>query len=119
MVYTVVDQMPVFPGGDQEMFLFLARTINYPSQAIKEGTSGVVYVTFVVEKDGLLKDVRVLRGVHPALDAEAVRAVSAMPKWEAGIHQGDVCCVQYNLPIRFTLRTREGEKGSKNAGKKR
>lgn len=104
-IFTVVEQMPVFPGGENEMYRFLGKSIRYPIEAKDVGASGVVYVTFLVEKDGSLTDVKVLRGVHPSLDAEAVRVVSMMPAWEPGRHQGEVCCVQFNLPIRFTLRS--------------
>lgn len=108
-VFTVVEQMPHFPGGEDQMYRFLATNIRYPSDAYEQGASGAVYVTFVVEKDGSLSDVRVLRDVHPSLDAEAVRVVSSMPAWEPGKHQGEVCCVQFNLPIRFTMRTEVAE----------
>lgn len=102
-VYTIVDQMPQFQGGEAAMFAYLAGAIRYPSEAASAGASGVVYTTFVVQEDGSLRDVTLLRGAHPLLDEEALRVVRAMPAWEPGKHKSQVCCVQFNLPIRFSL----------------
>jgi|JI9StandDraft_1071089.scaffolds.fasta_scaffold07696_3 TonB family protein len=102
-VFTIVDQMPQFPGGDLAMFQYLASNVNYPEEASLAGISGVVYTSFVVQEDGSLRDITLLRGAHPALDAEALRVIGAMPPWEPGKHKSQVCCVQFNLPIRFSL----------------
>ncbi|MDE6396642.1 MAG: energy transducer TonB, partial [Muribaculaceae bacterium] len=83
-VFTEVEIRPSFPGGEAEMYKFIATNIKYPATAVEEGVSGRVIVTFVVEKDGSLSNVKVLRGKHPDLDKEAVRVVKAMPKWIPG-----------------------------------
>lgn len=102
-VYTIVDQMPQFPGGEAAMFAYLMSQVNYPADAFMAGVSGVVHTSFVVQEDGSLRDITLLRGVHPLLDEEALRVVRSMPKWEPGKHKSQVCCVQFNLPIRFSI----------------
>jgi TonB family protein len=101
-VYTVVDQMPHFPGGDEAMYRYLANNIEYPPDAYDAGITGVVYTSFVVQEDGSLRDLTLLRSAHPLLDEEALRVIQGMPNWVPGKHKSEVCCVQFNLPIRFT-----------------
>lgn len=101
---TVVSEMPQFPGGDAELFKFLAREVRYPSEALDEGISGVVYVTGVVDEEGTWTTTEILRGAHPFLDFEAWRVCDLMPRWSPGKVDGEAVKVQYNLPIRFTLR---------------
>jgi protein TonB len=101
--FTVVEQMPEFPGGEATMMKFLKDNIKYPQMARESGISGTVYVTFVVSKNGQISDVRVLRGIGGGCDEEAVRVVKAMPHWIAGKQNGKAVPVQFNLPIRFTL----------------
>ena len=96
-----VELQPSFPGGDAEMYKFLAANIKYPATAAEEGVTGRVIVTFIVEKDGSLSNVKVLRGKHPDLDKEAIRIVKAMPKWIPGKRNNEVVRVSYNLPITF------------------
>ncbi len=103
-IFTIVEEMPSFPGGEAELFKYLGKNIKYPEMANSAGISGVVYVTFVVDKDGKIKDVKVLRGIGGGCDEEAVRVVKNMPAWKAGKQRGKAVTVQYNLPIRFTLR---------------
>lgn len=98
-----VEQKPLFPGGDAEMMKWLGSNINYPPQAAEEGVSGKVTVQFVVEKDGSISGVKVVRGKHPALDAEAVRVVKKMPKWTPGRNNGAPVRVTYMLPVTFRL----------------
>lgn len=102
-VYSIVDQMPEFPGGKEALFQHLGENIKYPEAAKTDSISGVVYVTFVIEKDGTIKDVSVARGIGSGCDAEAVRVISEMPNWSPGIHKGKAVPVAYNIPIRFSL----------------
>jgi TonB family protein len=102
-IFTVVEVMPKYPGGNDAMYAFLGENIKYPEKAQKEGISGRVYVTFVVEKDGSVSNVEVLRGAEASLDKEALRVVKLMPKWEPGTQKGKPVRVQYNLPIKFSL----------------
>lgn len=103
-IFTIVEEMPEFPGGESELFKYLGKSIKYPQMAQDAGISGVVYVTFEVGKDGKVKDVKVLRGIGGGCDEEAIRVVKAMPTWKPGKQRGKAVRVQYNLPIRFTLR---------------
>ncbi len=102
-IFTVVESMPEFPGGMQELYTFLGNNIKYPVMAKESGIQGKVYVTFVVEVDGSITDVRVLRGIGGGCDEEAIRVVQSMPKWTPGKQRGKPVRVQYNLPVRFTL----------------
>ena len=103
-VFTIVEQMPSFPGGEEALMKYLADNIQYPAIAKDAGIQGRVYVTFVVDKDGSITDVKVLRGIGGGCDEEAVRVVKNMPKWNPGKQRGKPVKVQYNLPIRYTLR---------------
>lgn len=100
----MVEQKPSFPGGDAAMYKWLGENINYPAAASEEGVSGKVTVQFIVEKDGRISNVHVVRGKHPALDAEAKRVVSKMPKWTPGRNNGQAVRVTYNLPVNFQLK---------------
>jgi protein TonB len=103
---TIVEQMPTFPGGDAEMYKYLAKNIQYPQVEKEAGISGTCYVTFVVEKDGSITDVKVLRGVSggPGCDREAMRVVKSMPPWKPGKQNGREVRVQFNVPIKFSIR---------------
>ncbi|MCB0787622.1 MAG: energy transducer TonB [Flavobacteriales bacterium] len=103
-IFTIVEEMPQFPGGEQELFKYLGKQMKYPQMAADAGISGVVYVTFVVDKDGKVKDSKVLRGIGGGCDEEALRVVNNMPPWKPGKQRGKAVRVQYNLPIRFTLK---------------
>lgn len=100
-VYDVVEQQPSFPGGQGAMFSWLSQNIRYPAAAQRNGIQGRVMVSFVVEKNGSVSDVRVLKSVDPLLDNEAVRVVKAMPKWSPGKLNGQAVRVKYTLPISF------------------
>lgn len=102
-VYEVVEQMPSFPGGDAAMMKYLAENIKYPVSAQKAKEQGRVVVQFIVEKDGAVTGVKTVRSVTPALDAEAVRVVKAMPKWTPGRQDGQLVRVKYNVPVSFRL----------------
>lgn len=102
-IFTVVESMPEFPGGLQELYNYLGNNIKYPVMAKESGIQGRVFVTFVVERDGSITDVRVMRGIGGGCDEEAIRVVQSMPKWQPGKQRGKPVRVQYNLPVRFTL----------------
>ncbi len=103
-IFTIVEEMPSFPGGEAELFKYLGKTVKYPPMAQDAGITGVVYMTFVVDENGKVKDPKVLRGIGGGCDEEAIRVVKAMPAWEPGKQRGKPVRVQYNLPIRFTLK---------------
>lgn len=109
-VYTIVENMPEFPGGQEAMFKFLAKNIIYPKEAKEKGIEGKVYVNFTIEADGSIGDIKVIRGVHPLLDNEAVRVVKSFPKWKPGTQRGKPVRVSYNLPITFRMSNSEDKK---------
>ncbi|MBU0488596.1 MAG: energy transducer TonB [Bacteroidetes bacterium] len=102
-IFTIVEDMPAFPGGDEARLKYLSENIKYPQMAKESGISGTVYVTFVVNQDGKIVDVKVLRGIGGGCDEEAIRVIKGMPKWSAGKQRGKAVRVQFNMPIRFTL----------------
>ncbi|MEA3478033.1 MAG: energy transducer TonB [Bacteroidota bacterium] len=102
-IFMVVESMPVPPGGLAALYKYLGENIKYPVMAKESGIQGTVYVTFVVERNGSVSDVRVLRGIGGGCDEEAVRVVKNMPKWKAGKQRGKPVRVQYNLPVKFIL----------------
>ena len=95
--------MPSFPGGMAALMAYLQKSIKYPPVAEENGIQGRVVCTFVVERDGSVTDVRVAKSVDPSLDKEAVRVVSAMPKWIPGKQNGQSVRVKYTLPVTFRL----------------
>lgn len=108
-IFTIVEQMPSFPGGDAAMMKWIRdkiEAIGYPQMEKEAGISGTCYVTFVIDKDGNVVDSKILRGVSggPGYDKVALTVVKAMPKWAAGKQNGRSVSVQYNLPIKFTIR---------------
>ncbi len=98
-----IEEMPVFPGGQQAMYDFLHDGVTYPQEALESGISGKVWVQFVVRKDGVVDSVRTVRGVHPLLDAEAERVVRSMPVWKPGTMMGRPIAVRFNVPIVFSI----------------
>lgn len=102
-IFTVVESMPEFPGGPAKMMEYIAKNIKYPAMARESGIQGRVFVNFVVESDGSVSNVKVLRGIGGGCDEEAVRVVEAMPKWTPGRQRGKAVRVSFNLPVRFTL----------------
>ncbi len=101
--FTVVESMPRFPGGMGELMKFLAKNIKYPESAKSRGIQGRVFLNFVIEADGSVSNVRVLRGIGGGCDEEAVRVIKKMPKWDPGVQKGERVKVSYNLPVKFTL----------------
>ena len=103
-IFEVVEQMPEFPnGGMAGLMQFLSKNIKYPTIAQENGTQGRVTVQFVVNKDGSIVDAKVLRGVDPYLDKEALRVVNSMPKWKPGMQRGKPVRVKYTVPVMFRL----------------
>jgi TonB family protein len=102
-IFTAVEQEPTFPGGLDKFYMFLQHNIRYPYEAVKYKVQGKVFVSFVIEKDGSLTDIKVLRGIGSGCDEEAVRVVSICPKWNPGMQNGRPVRIQYNVPIGFTL----------------
>ncbi|WP_293526308.1 energy transducer TonB [Prevotella sp.] len=102
-IFTVVEQMPLFPGGDAALMAYLRDNIHYPTVAAENGVQGRVVVGFVVERDGSITDVNVLRSVDPSLDREAMRVVKGMPRWTPGKQNGSAVRVKYQVPVTFRL----------------
>ena len=102
-VFDVVEQMPSFPGGPSALMKYLSENVRYPVVAQENGVQGRVVVSFVVEKDGHITDVKVVRSVDPSLDKEAARVVKSMPNWIPGKQNGSAVRVKYNVPVSFKL----------------
>ena len=102
-VFEVVEQMPSFPGGLNELMNYLSTNIVYPEEAWKKGEEGRVIISFIVETDGSVSNVSVSKSVSPSLDAEAVRVITAMPKWMPGKSNGHAVRVKFNVPISFKI----------------
>lgn len=104
-IYTVVEQNPEFPGGMDALLQWLGTHVEYPEEARSQGLEGKVYVTFVVERDGSISNVRVIspKETLAPLNEEAVRVVKSMPRWKPGKQRGKRVRVQFNLPIQFAL----------------
>ena len=103
-VFDIVEQMPEYPGGQAALFEYLSKNIKYPADAEKKKVEGKIFVTFVVDADGKITDVSLMRKVFPSLDAEAIRVISAMPNWIPGKQKGQVVRVKYTVPIIFRLK---------------
>jgi tonB family C-terminal domain len=102
-VYDLVDEMPSFPGGLEELYKWIDNNVQYPAVARENGIEGRVILKFIVEKDGSLSDSTVIHSVHPMVDREALRLVGQMPKWNPGKRAGIPVRVRYCLPIKFKL----------------
>ena len=103
-VFTVVEEVPMFPGGMGALKKWLSKNLKYPMIAQENGIQGTVMVQFVVWKDGTIKDVQLVRGVDASLDKEATRLVKAMPKWKPGKQRGKTVSARFTLPVTFRLR---------------
>lgn len=101
--YRVVDEMPRFPGGDEALLKFIAKNVKYPKDAQSSGMQGRVICSFIVEKEGTVSNIKLLRGVSPALDKEAMRVITTFPKWTPGKLKGQPVRVLYTVPITFRL----------------
>ena len=102
-IFKIVEEMPSFPGGEQKLMEFVAKNVKYPQIARETGIQGRVFVNFVVEPDGSVSHVSVLRGIGGGCDEEAMRVVKSMPKWKPGKQRGKAVRVQYMLPVNFKL----------------
>jgi len=102
-VFMIVEQNPEYSGGEEECQKFIENNLVYPKEAKEKEIEGTVYVGFVVEKDGTLSDIRILRGIGGGCDEEAMRVVKMMPKWKPGKQRGTEVRVSYNMPVRFSL----------------
>lgn len=109
-IYTLAEHVPEFPGGVNNFYKFLATNIHYPKDARAQNKQGRVIVVFIVEKDGSLSGIKVIRGVFPSIDAEAVRVLKLSPKWEPGILNGRAIRVQYTVPLNFSLQAPANKK---------
>ena len=103
-IYDVVEEMPSYPGGSYALFTFLSNNIKYPEEAEMKGIEGRVLVTFIVESNGIINDVKVASSVHKLLDKEAVRVIKTMPKWMPGKQNGEPVRVKYTVPVTFKLK---------------
>jgi len=102
-IFTAVEQIPMFPGGIEALYNYLVQNIHYPASAAKDKIEGKVFLSFVVEKDGSLTDIKVIRSISADLDAEAVRVLKGSPKWNPGIQNNRPVRVQFSLPVNFSL----------------
>lgn len=113
-VFTIVEEIPQFPGGEKRMIYYLSEYVKYPPQAKANKVEGTVVVSFIVSKTGRVENAKVVKSVHQALDAEAVRIVSSMPYWTPGKQNGIPVDVYYTIPIEFRLQ--DSGKGTSDAG---
>ena len=102
-IFQIVEEMPAYPGGEQKLMEFIAKGIKYPQIARETGIQGRVFVGFVIEPDGSVSNVKVLRGIGGGCDEEAMRVVKSMPKWKPGKQRGKAVRVSYMLPVNFKL----------------
>ena len=102
-VYYLVEEMPMYPGGIDELRKFIANNIRYPVYAQENGIEGKVYVTFVIETDGSVNSFKIERGIHPVLNEEAIRVLKLMPRWEPGKQRGENVRVKYTVPVGFII----------------
>lgn len=102
-VFMVVETMPEFPGGTTAMLEFIVNNLKYPVEAEENGIQGRVTLSFIVDTDGSITDVEVVRGIDPSLDAEAIRIIKSMPKWKPGMQRGKAVRVKYTVPVNFRL----------------
>ena len=105
IVFSTPDVQPQFRGGTKALMKYLSRTIKYPKAAIRAGAQGRVILQFIINEDGTVSGTKVVRSVHPALDAEAVRVVSSMPRWTPGKIGGKAVRVKYTIPVKFQMPT--------------
>lgn len=102
-IFTAVEKEPAFPGGEDAFIRYLSKNIHYPAVAKENNVQGKVFLSFVVEKNGALTDVKVVRGIGSGCDDEAMRVLKNSPKWTPGIQNGRPVRVAYTIPVSFTL----------------
>ncbi len=103
-VYSYVEEMPTFPGGDAALYEYLQRNIKYPPIARENGITGKVFIGFVVDKEGKITDIKILRSLGAGCDEEALRVIKSMPGWKPGKQNGRTVAVSYSMPINFSLK---------------
>ena len=108
-----IEKMPVFPGGDEARSKFFAQNVKYPEAAIKNGTQGTVFVSFIIRKDGSVENAKVMRGIGSGCDEEALRVVRMMPKWTPGMDKGKAVDVDFAMPVKFALDCDKSKKPAK------
>lgn len=118
-VFMVVENPPSFPGGDNARMDFLVKNLVYPKHAREAGIEGTVFVTFVIEKDGIVSNIEIIRGIGGGCDEEAVRVMKLMPKWTPGKQNGKEVRVQYNMPLKFKLTNENIKKENKKEKKEK
>ena len=102
--FFMVEVMPTFKGGDINNFReWVQKRTNYPQAAIENKIRGTVYLTFIVEKDGSVSNVTILKSVHPLIDSEAIKAIAASPRWSPGLQRGQPVRVRYQISLNFVL----------------
>ncbi|MBL4586791.1 MAG: energy transducer TonB [Flavobacteriales bacterium] len=101
--FTIVEDMPAFPGGDAALLKYIAEHVEYPPIAKENGITGVVYISYIVDRDGSIKDVKIVRGADSFLDKEAARVVKGLKGYKPGKQRGKPVPVQFTIPIRFVL----------------
>lgn len=102
-IYTIVDKMPQFETGERGLANFISRVLRYPIDARQAGIQGRILCSFIVDAEGRISNVEVVQGLHPSLDAEAVRVLGVMPRWTPGVNNGEKVNVKCLLPIDFTI----------------
>jgi TonB family protein len=102
-IYTVIEKMPQFPGGETELLKYIGKNLKYPVEAQQKGIQGRIIVRFVVNKTGKVENAEVIRGLYPAIDKEGLRVINSLPDWVPGEQKGEKVSVWYTLPITFKL----------------
>lgn len=102
-VFTIVEQMPEFPGGKEAFSQFMAKHMKYPPSLVEQGVEGIVYIRFIVHSNGALSSFQILRSPNPELSKEGLRLMKLMPNWVPGKNMGKTVPVYYNVPVRFKL----------------
>ena len=102
-IFQIVEEMPAFPGGEAKLMEYVGKNIKYPQIARETGIQGRVFIGFVVEPDGSVSNVKLLRGIGGGCDEEAMRVVKSMPKWKPGKQRGKAVRVSYQIPVFFKL----------------
>ena len=103
IVYVACEYSPKFPGGEEALYAYFCNNLKYPEKAREENITGRVFITFIVERDGSLSNIKVLRDIGGGCGEEAVRVAKNMPKWKPGQHRGETVRVQYTMPVLFNF----------------
>lgn len=102
-IFGMVEEMPSFPGGEVKLVEYIAKNLNYPQEAIEKGIEGRVFVGFIIDVDGSVTDVKLLRGIGGGCDEEAIRVIKSLPKWRPAKQNGVFSRVSYQIPVNFKL----------------